>query len=113
MLLEEHEYDEIQIRDVSERAGVALATLYRYFTSKEHLYVAVLIEWSKTYDLRQGADGKRLRTDADRLRYLLVRAVRAFGRRPQLFRAEMVLESSQDPTRAPSTTSSPGATSAC
>jgi TetR/AcrR family transcriptional regulator, cholesterol catabolism regulator len=96
-LLEEREYEAIQIRDVAERAEVALATVYRYFASKEHVYAAALLEWSKTYDLRRGADKKELESDADRVRYLLVRAVRAFARRPQLLRAEMVLESSQDP----------------
>ncbi len=41
-LLETGEYDAIQMRDVAERAGVALATIYRYFTSKEHLYAAAI-----------------------------------------------------------------------
>jgi len=34
------EYDEIQMRDVALEAGVTLGTVYRYFTSKEHLYAA-------------------------------------------------------------------------
>ena len=36
-LLEDGEYDQIQVRDVAKRADVALGTLYRYFASKEHL----------------------------------------------------------------------------
>lgn len=96
-LLEVQEYEQIQIRDVADRADVALATVYRYFTSKEHVYAAALLEWSKTYELRPSTSGRELSSDADRLRYLLVRAARAFERRPQLLRAEMVLESSADP----------------
>lgn len=35
-------YEEVQMRDVAERAGVALGTLYRYFPSKVHLLAAAL-----------------------------------------------------------------------
>lgn len=96
-LLEEGEYDAIQMRDVANKAGVALATIYRYFTSKEHLYAAALLEWAA------GFDGRRLSRSADResdeaqLRALMRRAVRAFERYPQMMRAEIVLESSNDP----------------
>ena len=43
--LKEHDYDQIQMRDVADRADVALGTLYRYFSSKEHVYAAVLTAW--------------------------------------------------------------------
>jgi TetR/AcrR family transcriptional regulator, cholesterol catabolism regulator len=96
-LLETAEFERIQIRDVAVRADVALATVYRYFTSKEHLYAAALLEWSKTDRLRPVAGRDDLPSDADRLRHLLLRAVRAFERWPQMLRAEMVLENSSDP----------------
>lgn len=35
-------YDAVQMREVAERAGVALGTLYRYFPSKKHLLVAAM-----------------------------------------------------------------------
>jgi AcrR family transcriptional regulator len=35
-------YDAVQMREVAERADVALGTLYRYFPSKVHLLVAAL-----------------------------------------------------------------------
>jgi len=95
-LLETSEYDAIQMRDVSERAGVALATIYRYFTSKEHLYAAVLNEWATGYpagDARGGRDA----ADGTHLRTLMRRAVRAFERHPQVMRVVIVLESSNDP----------------
>ena len=93
-LLEDGEYDTVQIRDVAERADVALGTLYRYFTSKEHLYAAALLEWARGFRVRSQRDAG---TDEARLRALLHRAIRAFERRPQLLRAEMVLQSSNDP----------------
>jgi AcrR family transcriptional regulator len=96
-LLEHGEYDAIQMRDVAQEAGVALATVYRYFTSKEHLYAAALLEWAAGYP----ADGQSKRagdgSDEAQLRALMRRAVRAFERYPQMMRAEIVLESSPDP----------------
>src|SRR5919108_352324 len=48
-LLAEVGYEAVQMRDVAERADVALGTLYRYFSSKEHLYAAALVAWSSDY----------------------------------------------------------------
>lgn len=95
-LLTTGEYDAIQMRDVAERAGVALATIYRYFTSKEHLYAAALVEWSADYPTRGRAGRPTGGTPEERLRVLMRRAVRAFERYPQMMRAEIVLESSHD-----------------
>lgn len=95
-LLSAGEYERVQMRDVAERAGVALATVYRYFTSKEHLYAAVLLQWSADYRPRSRA-GEPGQTAEERLRALLRRAVRAFERWPQLMRVLIVLESSTDP----------------
>jgi AcrR family transcriptional regulator len=93
-LLLRSEYDAVQMREVAEEAGVALATLYRYFTSKEHLYAAVVLEWAADYP----RPARALPGDAEsRIRLLMRRAVRAFERHPQVIRVEMVLESSHDP----------------
>jgi AcrR family transcriptional regulator len=97
VLLERGEYDAIQMRDVAQEAGVALATIYRYFTSKEHLYAAALLEWAAEFPAGrrpQTADGGG---DEAQLRALMRRAVRAFERYPQMMRAEIVLENSGDP----------------
>ncbi len=37
-------YEAVQMREVAARADVALGTLYRYFSSKEHLLVACMAE---------------------------------------------------------------------
>jgi AcrR family transcriptional regulator len=95
-LLERGEYDAIQMRDVAQEAGVALATIYRYFTSKEHLYAAALLAWAADYPRgRPGGNGTA--TNEAQLRALMRRAVRAFEHYPQMMRVEIVLESSTDP----------------
>ena len=96
-LLEHGEYDSIQMRDVAQEAGVALATVYRYFTSKEHLYAAALLDWATNFPTAGQTKRADHRSDEARLRALMRRAVRAFERYPQMMRAEIVLESSTDP----------------
>jgi AcrR family transcriptional regulator len=95
-LLERGEYDAIQMRDVAREAGVALATIYRYFTSKEHLYAAALLEWAADYPRRGRPAADHVSSEAQ-LRALMRRAVRAFEHYPQMMRVEIVLESSTDP----------------
>ena len=91
------ENDAIQMRDVAQAADVALATVYRYFTSKEHLYAAALLEWAGNFPLRDLSKRAGKGSDEADLRALMRRAVRAFERYPQMMRAEIVLESSTDP----------------
>ena len=91
------EYDAIQMRDVAQEAGVALATVYRYFTSKEHLYAAALLDWATSYPGPQRSTRSGHGNDEAQLRALMRRAVRAFERYPQMMRAEIVIESSTDP----------------
>lgn len=96
-LIGRDEYDAIQMRDIAAEAGVALATIYRYFTSKEHLYAAALVEWATDYPLSRRAAARPAESDEARLRTLMRRAVRSFERHPQMMRAVIVLESSNDP----------------
>jgi TetR/AcrR family transcriptional regulator, cholesterol catabolism regulator len=91
------EYDAIQMRDVAREAAVALGTVYRYFTSKEHLYAAALLEWAATFPGREQLKRPSGRSDEAQLRAFMRRAVRAFERYPQMMRVEIVIESSPDP----------------
>lgn len=96
-LLRTKDYDQVQMRDVAERAGVAIGTVYHYFGSKEHLFAEALSEWATS--LRDRIDRRPLRgtTDAERLAEVLHRSVRAFQTWPQLVRVLMTLEASADP----------------
>jgi AcrR family transcriptional regulator len=95
-LLEDGEYDAVQMRDVADEAQVALATIYRYFTSKEHLYAAVLLDWARDYPISAAPNGRRGDTAEARIRALMRKAVRAFERYPQMMRALIVVEQSSD-----------------
>jgi len=96
-LLNDRDYDRIQVKEIADDAGVALGTVYHYFSSKDHLFAEVLIRWAST--LRTHISRRPLQggTPAVRLTEALHRSVRAFQRRPQLVRLVGTLEMSTDP----------------
>lgn len=96
-LLEEREYDRIQMRDVADRAAVALGTLYRYFPSKEQLFANVLLEWSTTFEHAVRRRRGTAATPSTRLVAVLRSAARAFERHPNFFRLIVVLEGAAVP----------------
>ena len=89
------EYGDLQVKDIAEEAGVALGTLYRYFSSKDHVMAAALLRWSHGFAERATAGG---RTNApERVAAVYTRAARAFEREPLVYGTLMQLQSSQDP----------------
>jgi TetR/AcrR family transcriptional regulator, cholesterol catabolism regulator len=100
-MLEKDEYADIQIRDVSERANVALGTVYRYFASKERLFAAVLVEWSEALHERMHVEPLAGESAQEKLTDLLNRVFSAYERRPHVYRVVIALEDTSDPhTRA-------------
>ena len=87
--------DDWGMKDVAERSGVALGTIYRYFSSKDHLAAAALRAWATTLDARPGASAGD--TPADRLVAILRQAVRAYQRQPAFARLLMMTATSTDP----------------
>jgi TetR/AcrR family transcriptional regulator, cholesterol catabolism regulator len=80
-------YDAVQMREVAERADVALGTLYRYFPSKIHLLVSALVrEFEQT---RQKLGKRPVPGDmpADRIIYVLNRVTKNMQREPLLTEA--------------------------
>jgi AcrR family transcriptional regulator len=76
----------VQMRDVAKRSGVALATVYRYFNSKDYLLAAALEDWQKRLTRRILAS-RGGRSDQDPLPGILDylrRAQRAFHRNPNM-----------------------------
>jgi AcrR family transcriptional regulator len=90
-------YETVQMRDVAARADVAMGTVYRYFTSKDHLLAATLVYWVEQLDRRLAQQPPRGDCPADRVLDALDRALRAMGRQPRLVAAVFTSLSSPDP----------------
>ncbi|MDT5213095.1 MAG: TetR/AcrR family transcriptional regulator, cholesterol catabolism regulator [Mycobacterium sp.] len=90
-------HEAVQMRDVAQRSGVALATAYRYFRSKEHLLGAALEEWQQRLTRRTMAAGRAPQSDplSGVLEYLR-RAQRAFGRNPKMTALMLQMMTSTD-----------------
>lgn len=99
-LLQTEDYDNVQVKEVADRASVSLGTLYNYFYSKERLFAEALVKWA---DSLPASIRSRPLSDAppgDRLKEAVHRALRAFERRPQMARLVNVLTMSADSSAA-------------
>jgi len=90
-------YDAVQMRDVAAQADVAMGTVYRYFTSKDHLLAATLVYWIEQLAVRIEQHPPQGDQPADRVLDVLDRALRAMGRQPRLVAAVFTSLSSPDP----------------
>lgn len=90
-------YDAVQMRDVASRAQVALGTIYRYFTSKDHLLAECQLESWRTIGDRIARRPLQGATAADRVVDLIRRVMRAVDREPQQAAALITASSSPDP----------------
>ena len=80
-------YEEVNIRDVAQRAGVAVGTIYRYFPSKEHLFVSALGRWLEDFEQHVGPRFYAIDDPYERLWHVLEGLHRAFSCRPLLAKA--------------------------
>lgn len=87
-------YDAVQMRDVAARANVALGTIYRYFSSKDHLLAAALVEWARDLERRLKDDPSDGSTTADRVAANLRRATETMEVEPLLSSAVVTALSS-------------------
>lgn len=89
-------YEAVQMRDVAATANVALATIYRYFSSKDHLLAAAMTEWTARLQGRVTQSPPKGDTPADQLVDVLHRACRSMQRQPKLSIALVRALSSSD-----------------
>jgi AcrR family transcriptional regulator len=102
----EQDPERIQMRDVAERSGVALATAYRYFSSKDHLLAAAWAAWQRRLtdrvrlEVRSGNARRKTAADettADRVVAYVHRELRAFQRHPNFAKLVCHVQASTDP----------------
>ena len=89
-------YEAVQMRDVAARAHVAMGTVYRYFSSKDHLLAAALVFWVEQLDARLAQVPARGAVASERVIDVLERALRAMGRQPRLVAAVFASLASPD-----------------
>jgi AcrR family transcriptional regulator len=89
-------YAAVTMHDVADRAGVARATVYRYFTSKDHLLTDVASVWARTVtpDVAAMTYGG---TPVERLGTLLERIVELAAAELRLTSAIVQAVTSDDP----------------
>jgi AcrR family transcriptional regulator len=96
-LLETDDYEKVQVKDVADKAGVSLGTLYNYFFSKERLFAEALVRWAGNLPTNIRNRPLRETSPQARLEEAVHRALRAFEKRPQMARLVSVLMMSDDP----------------
>jgi TetR/AcrR family transcriptional regulator, cholesterol catabolism regulator len=80
-------YDALTMQEVADRVGVARATIYRYFLSKDHLLAELSALWIQELSAQIAADPPPGRTAAARVRAVLDRVVDAAEAQPLLTEA--------------------------
>jgi TetR/AcrR family transcriptional regulator, cholesterol catabolism regulator len=90
-------YDAVQMRDVAVRAQVALGTIYRYFSSKDQLLAAALVDWASELEHNLAEVPPRGARPVDRLLDVVHRVSRLIERSPRLTAALVTAISGPDP----------------
>jgi AcrR family transcriptional regulator len=87
----------VQIRDIADRAGVALGTAYRYFGSKERLFAEVYAQWCQRLNDELIRDIRKGRSNTERTRLLARTMFERLASEPQLASIGRVLKLTEDP----------------
>ena len=93
-------YEAVTMGAVADRIGMARATVYRYFASKDHLLAEIMDDWTARIneDLRRNPPpGKTL---ADRVGAAFARIIETSARNPGLTSALLLAATSSDPAAA-------------
>ncbi len=96
-LASEGGYEAVQMRDVAERAGVALGTIYHYFASKDILLSMALVEWVSGLEAIVDADPPSGRDTRTRVLELLERVTGSMKSAPDLSHAMVTALCSRGP----------------
>jgi TetR/AcrR family transcriptional regulator, cholesterol catabolism regulator len=91
-------YEAVQMRDVARTAGVALGTIYRYFTSKDHLLAAAMVDWSADLERRLAQRRAANGSPADAVVDVIRKATRPMERDPRLASAMVQAAAANEPS---------------
>jgi len=80
-------FDNVRQRDVADQAGIALATLYKSFPSKENILVAALEREAQTLERKMAARPAQGTTPVERLDAFFKITTRAMCNKPKYARA--------------------------
>ncbi|MYS79396.1 TetR/AcrR family transcriptional regulator [Embleya scabrispora] len=89
-------YDSVQMRDVVRLSRLSSATIYRHFSSKDHLLAATHLEWIAALE-RSGAARPNGADAAERVCAILHNTCRTMARHPRLTAALIHALGSSDP----------------
>jgi len=95
-LLASHEHGQIHMRDIADRSGVALATLYRYFASKELLFAHAVVAWGESFVANAKRRAGNAVSDAERMQQTFRKTIKAYERWPNFYRLIAALEITDD-----------------
>jgi AcrR family transcriptional regulator len=95
-LLASHEHSQIHMRDIADRSGVALATLYRYFASKELLFAHAVVAWGEAFVANAKRRAGNAVSDAERMQQTFRKTIKAYERWPNFYRLIAALEITDD-----------------
>lgn len=90
-------YPAVTMAAVADRIGVARATIYRYFSSKDHLLAEVMDEWTTEINEDFRRHPPKGATLADRVAAGFERLIKAAARTPGLTSALLLAATSADP----------------
>jgi AcrR family transcriptional regulator len=90
-------YEAVAMAAVADRIGVARATLYRDFASKDHLLAEVMVDWTREIAADLAADPPLGATIADRVAATLERVIDRGAANPGLTEALLMAATSRDP----------------
>ena len=91
-------YEAVVMKDVASRARVSLATVYRYFSSKDHLLAESLVAWGGELGARLREARPRAADPAERVASVFRRMARGVAQEPQLGIALTTALLSRDPS---------------
>jgi TetR/AcrR family transcriptional regulator, cholesterol catabolism regulator len=88
----------VEIRDIAEKAGVAIGTVYRYFENKDALCCEVYLNWRFAH-LQEIADSAAAaRTNGARMRAALRKSVELFEKTPNFTELGSSMSLSREPS---------------